>query len=350
MILTSARLQNYRSYSDSSFEFEPHVNIIVGPNASGKTNLLDALFLTASGASMKPTKGSMVKDNEPWARIDVLTNTNQARLVKIPNSLSKPELSIDDKLYKRLPLDKRLPVVLFEPNQLYFLTNSPDMRRQLIDDILDKIDPDFPTIRSRYTRTLQQRNHLLKQPLHQVADQVFAWDVRLCDLAGQYATKRQQLITLINDKAPQIYSSVAGSNHNLEFSYESTLKIDSYANSLLTKLQQNIALDHARGFTGYGPHRDDVKILINNHDMRSVASRGETRSILLSLKIIEAQILKDKHSQKPLLLLDDVFGELDGARRKSLIEFISDNQTFITTTDADIIGHEFTKKAKITAI
>lgn len=350
MILTSARLQNYRSYLDSSFEFESGVNIIVGPNASGKTNLLDALFIAAHGASMKLTKGFMVNNGESWARIDVLTNTNQTRTVKIIDSSAKPEIIIDDKPYKRLPLNQRLPVVLFEPNQLYYLTTSPDMRRQLIDDILDKTDDEFTSIRSRYTRTLQQRNSLLKQPISHVKNQVFAWDMRLSDLAGRYVDKRQNLLDLINKNAAQIYSTVANTTHQLDLKYDSTIAVSTYAQGLLKRLQDNIEHDHQRGFTGAGPHRDDIKILIDGNDMRSTASRGETRSILLAIKIIESQILEGKYNQKPLLLLDDVFGELDGARRKSLIEFISTNQTFITTTDADIIGHGFTKKAKITAI
>jgi DNA replication and repair protein RecF len=136
----------------------------------------------------------------------------------------------------------------------------------------------------------------------------------------------------------------------LSLAYISKLSAQSYANSLHTKLQERLELDHLRGYTGYGPHRDDIGLLIDGKDVRDVASRGETRSILLSLKLIEAQILEDSSGHKPILLLDDVFGELDGVRRKSLIEFMATNQTFITTTDADVIGHDFAQKSKLLSV
>ncbi len=340
MVITSARLQNYRSYTDSSFEFEPHVNIIVGPNASGKTNLLDALYYAAVGGSMKPGNEHIIRHDQAWGRIDVMTNENQARTVKIKQSPAgvQKEVLLDDKVYKRLPKDRMLPVVLFEPNHLYFITSSPDMRRQLIDGILEKSQTSFITLRNKYTRTLQQRNTLLKQPLDVVRQQIFAWDLRISELAGQYVQQRLELLQLINSTSTEIYTQIAGGQHKLELRYESKIGSANYASKLLTKLQQRLELDHQRGFTGYGPHRDDIALLLDDKDMRDVASRGETRSILLTLKILESQIIESVYGQKPILLLDDVFGELDHSRRRALVEFMSGSQTFITTTDADVIN------------
>lgn len=347
MTITSARLQNFRSYIDSSFEFEPYVNIIVGPNASGKTNLLDALFFIAQGGSMRPKTDHVIYEKSGWARVDVLTSSNQARVIKIKEQNQPTTLSIDDKIYRRVPLDQRIPVVLFEPSQLYLITSSPDMRRQLVDSILDKSSPGFTTLKNSYTRVLRQRNSLLKQPLSVVKQQVFAWDLRLSELAGQYVQKRLELLKLINQKISEIYSSIAGKNHTLSLEYVSKLSVNNYAQSLHRKLEERLELDHLRGFTGYGPHRDDISLLIDGKDVRDVASRGETRSILLALKIIEAQILEQVAGSKPILLLDDVFGELDGVRRKSLIEFMATNQTFITTTDADVVARDFAQKTKL---
>jgi len=347
MVITSARLQNYRSYTDSSFEFESHVNIIVGPNASGKTNLLDALYYAATGGSMKPSSEHVVRHEQSWARIDCMTSENQTRTVKIkqsPTGLQK-ELLLDDKLYRRLPKDRMLPVVLFEPNHLYFITTSPDMRRQLIDGILEKSQEGFITLKNKYVRTLRQRNALLKQPLDQVRSQIFAWDVRISELAGQYTEERLKLLRKINETSSEIYTSIAGNQHSLLLTYESKISATNYASNLLTKLQARLELDHQRGFTGYGPHRDDIGLLIDDKDMRDVASRGETRSILLTLKVTEAQILEEVHQQKPILLLDDVFGELDGSRRKSLISFMQGSQTFITTTDADVVNDHLGKNS-----
>ncbi len=346
MVLTSARLQNYRSYSDSSFEFDPGVNIIVGPNASGKTNLLDALHLASTGVSIRPSGDFAIKTKQSWARVDVLTSTNKSRVVKLYQD-GRPEFEIDEKKHKRLSLEKTIPVVLFEPNHLYQITTSPEQRRKFIDDILAKSDKEFPSLRNNYIRALRQRNSLLKSPLTEVRKQIFAWDVRLCELAGSYVHKRCSLLEKINHSGGSVYSAIAGRKHELSLLYESKISVESYSSSLLKALQTKLELDHVRGFTGYGPHRDDISIIIDGHDMRNVASRGETRSILLALKVIEARLLEEVHQQKPLLLLDDVFGELDGVRRKSLIEFISGNQTFITTTDADIISHDFVSGARI---
>lgn len=346
MVFTSARLQNYRSYKDSSFEFDPGVNIIVGQNASGKTNLLDSLHYVATGSLIRPSGEYVVHNGDSWARVDVLTDTNQERIIKMKND-EKPEFTVEEKAYKRLPLDKKVPVVLFEPNHLYQITTSPEQRRQLLDDILAKVDGDFIALKNNYIRTLRQRNSLLKLNLHDVRQQIFAWDIRLCELAGQYVHKRFDLIKEINGQSNEVYSEIANKKYTLQITYESKVVSDDYATKLLKLLQDKLELDHLRGFTGYGPHRDDVSILINGNDMRSVASRGETRSILLTLKVVESRLLEDVYKQKPLLLLDDVFGELDGSRRKSLIEFMSGSQTFITTTDADIISHDFVAHAKL---
>lgn len=344
MTITSVRLQNYRSYSDSSFEFNGGVNIIVGPNASGKTNLLDALYFTSIGRPMKSSKDFIIHDSKSWSRVDVLTHDNEARILKIKTDQA-PELHVNNKVYKRLPLSQSIPVVLFEPNHLYFITTSPDMRRQLIDEVLSKTDPEFTPLKNSYNRTLIQRNKLLKNDLFRVKDQIFAWDVRLSELAGRYVEKRRHIIETFNVRASEVYSSIAGKQQKLTLNYVTKNSYKDYASGILKLLQQNLELDHVRGFTGYGPHRDDIGIVLNNEDMRDVASRGETRSVLLSLKVIEAQIVERYFGKKPLLLLDDVFGELDGSRRKSLIDFIASNQTFITTTDADIITHDFVQQA-----
>lgn len=346
MFITSARLQNYRSYSDSAFEFEPGVNIIVGPNASGKTNLLDALYFITQGSPIRPGREYIIKEHADWARIDGLTSENQERIIKVQNNKS-PEVLIDDRRFVRLPRDRRLPVVLFEPTHLYFITTSPELRRNLIDDIIEKTDAEFTSIKNQYTRSLRQRNTLLKRAPHDIKSQIFAWDVRLSELAGTYVKKRAETIAQINTHSSRIYSNIASNEHELLLEYDTKLSVATYASSLLSKLQDNLELDQLRGFTGSGPHRDDIAIKIDGKDMRDVASRGETRSILLTLKIIESNLLEAVTGVKPLLLLDDVFGELDGSRRKSLVEFMAGSQTFITTTDADVIGHSFAQKANI---
>lgn len=343
MFFTSARLQNYRSYIDSSFEFDKGVNIIVGPNASGKTNLLDALHFIATGFPIRTSQEFIINNQHQWAKVDVLNNKNQERSIKLKIN-ERTEIVIDNKSYKRLSVDTKIPIVLFEPGHLYQITTAPEQRRMFLDDILNKVDNEFISVKNNYTRVLRQRNSLLKKQINEVKQQIFAWDVRLSEIAGKYIEKRQNLIELINNQISNIYSEIANKKHKLQLNYESKSPTSNYASSLLKLLQTKLETDYQRGFTNYGPHRDDISVIIDGKDIRGVASRGETRSILLSLKVFEARLLKKVYNQKPLLLLDDVFGELDGSRRKSLIEFMSSSQTFITTTDADIIGHDFIQR------
>lgn len=344
MIVTSARIQNYRSYEDSSFEFDKGVNIIVGPNASGKTNLLDSIYFALSGAPLIKAPEQMKNNQSDWARIDCLTDDSGTRIVKIKENI---DILIDEKLYKRVPVKERYPAVVFEPKHLYLITTSPEMRRSYIDDILSGIDAEFVTTRSQYQKTLRQRNALLKENTGAINKQIFAWDIRLSELGGKYSLKRSELIKQINKSTSKIYSSIAGKKHELKISYESKNSINNYADDMLQRLQRNVEIDQMRGFTTTGPHRDDIRLVLDGNDMRDRASRGETRSILLTLKIIESSILESVLGKKPILLLDDVFGELDGQRRKALIDFMKDNQVFITTTDADILSHKYAEHAKI---
>ncbi len=351
MAITSARLQNFRSHIDSSFEFDDGVNIIVGPNASGKTNLLDALCFVAIGTSLKNTKDKTVNisTNKEWSRVDIIEDTNQTRTLKIQPP-QQTIIDIEGKIYKRLPLTKKIPIVMFEPNQLYQITSSPDQRRSLLDDIISKTEHSFNKLKNDYLRTLIQRNKLLKQPNSIIKQQIFAWDIRLSELASLYVSKRELMIEKINQTSSNVYSTIANKNYNFKLRYSSKLSTSNYSTAMLSKLQQNLEIDCLRGFTGVGPHRDDIVLLINNQDIRNIASRGEARSVLLTLKIIEANLLEELYGTKPIFLLDDVFGELDGIRRKSLIEFIDGGQTFITTTDADIINHRFMSLANIISL
>jgi DNA replication and repair protein RecF len=178
-------------------------------------------------------------------------------------------------------------------------------------------------------------------------DQLFVWNLRLSDLGGQVALHRQRLIEQINKEVTNTYQSIGGKKNQIEISYKSSCHGDQYSTKLLHKLESNQSVDEQRGFTGHGPHRDDITVNINGHDADTSASRGEVRTLLLTLKIIELKLLEEDRNQKPILLLDDVFSELDGSRRKALTETIKGYQTFITTTDADVVVRHFTETCHI---
>jgi DNA replication and repair protein RecF len=346
-MITDLRLQHFRSYSDESFEFQPGVNIIVGPNGSGKTNLLEAILVLAAGGSYRAKDIELVQFEQPWARLDSHDDGGTLRTVKLvcePQPDKQYELA--GKTYQRLSLPNTLPVVLFEPNHLQLLSGSPDQRRAYLDDLLEQTTAGYGALRRHYRRALAQRNALLKQPN---ANQtlLFPWNLRLSELAGQIVRLRQELTDQLNDAIGPLYQKLAHSPAQVELFYGARWPANGYESSLLKRLELNIALDKQRGFTTVGPHREDLIVLFDGHTAVEVASRGETRTLVLGLKILELGRLEAVRDAAPLLLLDDVFSELDGARRHALTDYLAKYQTFITTTDADIVVQHFTETTHI---
>jgi DNA replication and repair protein RecF len=349
-MITSIRLQNFRSYGDSAFEFESGTNIIVGPNASGKTNLLEAVYYICSMGAFRASDHQNIKIGETWSRIDATTNNNQQRTLKLSeeNGRSKKDFEIDGVLIKSPKVNDIMPAVLFEPNQLYELVTSPEERRNFIDNLACQIYPENAIILRDYKRTLSQRNRLLKQGYKDVAQTIFAWDIRLSELAQQVVDKRIRVINELNKTLTQNYTRIAGGNNSLITSYESKIASNaSYGTNMLNVLKMDIEKDIARGFSSVGPHRDDLSIILEGNELRGFASRGETRTAILALKKCETTLLEQKTNKKPILLFDDVFSELDGKRRKLLTGFLSDYQTLITTTDADIIDKSYAQKTQL---
>ncbi len=352
VMVEDIRLQHFRSYVDESFELEPGVNIVVGPNTAGKTNLLEAIQIICQGGSYRASDAGLIQKNQSWSRLDSHTS-HGLRVVKL-NVLEstgrvQKTFTVSGKNTKHLSHDKTIPAVLFEPNHLLLLTGPKEFRRNFIDDLLGQSESAFPLIRRQYKRTLAQRNTLLKKGFSQTG-QLFAWNVRLSELGGEIASHRIRLIESLNKNLPDLYSELAGTKNNVTIQYDSACSIDSYGSSLLKKLEMSEKLDLQRGFTAYGPHRDDFIVKLNQNPVTNMASRGENRTLLLSLKLMELQIIEKARAKKPILLLDDVFSELDGARRRALTEFLKDHQTFITTTDADIVVQHFIGKANIIPI
>jgi DNA replication and repair protein RecF len=343
-MIDSLRLQNFRSYKDESFEFEPGVNIVVGPNASGKTNLLEAVLVLARGGSYKARDVDLIQFNKPWARLDGYfgQQSRSAKLVQ-KDSLVDKSFLLDDKPLKRLSLERTVPIVFFEPNHLQLITRGPEQRREYIDDLLERSLPGFKTLLGNYRRTLAQRNSLLKYHPSQAGRQLFAWDVRLSELGGKIAIGRQELTNQINKNLSRTYNQIAGGRSGAKILYDCHFPAGSYASKMLAKLETNRNHDFERGFTAHGPHREDISFYLNKKLVGLTASRGETRSLLLALKIFELGLIEKARGQKPILLLDDVFSELDGARRHALVDHLKNHQTIITTTDADAVMEYFSK-------
>jgi DNA replication and repair protein RecF len=343
-VITDLRLQRFRSYKDASFEFGPGVNIIIGPNASGKTNLLEAILVLYKGSSYR-TKDSaaLLQFNKPWARLDGHDENGVTRTIKYKSEQNKVAKSyeINNQPYKRLGLAQTLPVVVFEPSHLRLLTGNPERRREYLDDVLTQTTPGYSSLRQQYKRTLSQRNALLKQFPKPNTNQMFAWNIRLSQLAGKIIKHREALTSSINKDIGDTYKQISDSKTTLKIIYKNRWPSDLYESSFLKALEANIEEDTLKGFTSTGPHREDLEVRFDGHLAQDSASRGELRTAILVLKNAELRLLEEARNLPPLLLLDDVFGELDGKRQCALTDYVAQHQTFITTTDTALATSQF---------
>lgn len=349
-MIASIRLQRFRSYADAAFAFSPGVNIIVGPNASGKTNLLEAILIACRGSSYRAHDADLIAFGAPWARIDVRVDDNEARIVKLIGGQKFEKVyDISGRLFRRLTLAHSLPAVLFEPNHLALLGGSPERRRDYLDDLLAQTEPGYAVTVRSYRRALAQRNRLLKTP-HTAADQFFPWNVRLSELAARIVRSRSALAVVLNDAIGPLYGELSRARVSVTLSYASRADPAHYASRMVRELEACLSDDRIRGYTSFGPHREDFIVLFDGRPAAEVASRGEVRTVVLGLKIIELRLLESLRDVRPILLLDDVFSELDGARRHALTTHLQSYQTFITTTDADVVGRHVAEQSAVVTL
>jgi DNA replication and repair protein RecF len=351
MSYRSLTLQNFRSYDSYAVKLNPGVNIIVGPNGSGKTNLLEALYVISTGTSFRTADRDLVRHGSEWFRIEAKYDDDERILTySLADTQSPKHFSLDGTKRVRLSYQQKVPVVLFEPDHLRLLGGSPSARRDYLDGVLSRLQPDFARARSQFERALLQRNNILKHAERRsraLDDQLFVWNIKLAELSEHIAERRLGLISFMNEHIDELYSHIADSPSKVHLEYETDLSTNHYKESMLRQLDTQLDKDILRGFTSVGPHRDDFALHLNGARSSTTASRGEMRSLLLTLKMIELDLLREQHTHPPLLLLDDVFSELDSVRRRTLAALARPYQTIITTTDADIVKDYFDKDVSI---
>ncbi len=336
-MIAEIRLQQYRSYKDKSFNFAPGVNIVVGPNASGKTNLLEAVMVVCQGGSYRAPDNELIMHKKDWARIDAKSENGERTVKLMTNPKPNKEFTINNKKLKQLRANDQIPIVLFEPNHLLILSGSPELRRNYLDGILELIKPGYKKTKKDYIKTLRQRNFLLKSGRAKQMSELFPWNVRLSHLGGFIAASRHELTQSLNKDINKAYGHLSNNKDKITLAYKSTVELESYESLLLKKLEADYELDLLRGFTARGPHREDLEVLINNKQPTLSASRGENRSITIALKSLEHDIVKKSTNQSPIILLDDVFSELDENRSHQLTSLIKNSQTIITSTSVNSI-------------
>lgn len=331
--ITKIRLQHVRAHADYTATINPAVTVITGPNGSGKTSILEALYIALQGSSFRGSDQDIISQAASWYRID-LWHDDTVRTVKFDSErmAGRKQFTIDGKPRYRLTPDLKLPVVLFEPDHLRLLSGSPTRRREFIDRFISQIDPRYATALRRYERALRQRNALLKKTSpHQ--DELFAWDVSLSEYGAYIVRRRHELIQELDQALPHVYHVIAGSKDTVHVYYSEPLH-DNIEQQMLRELHARSDKDKLLGFTSTGPHRHDIIFEFNQAPAATQASRGEIRSIVLALKFLEVSLTERLTGKKPLILLDDVFSELDKQRQKNLMTEFTDHQIIITSVEA----------------
>lgn len=329
MTISDLHLTNFRSYEDQRFNFESGINLITGPNGSGKTNILEAIYMLGMTRSFRGLPRQITRHGEEWFRVEASLESGDTAAVAWANKHKRIQYNGEDK--KPKDYIGFLPVVLFEPGSLQVVYGSPRHRRQLLDRILSFTDPRYLTCLLQMRRILTQRNSLLRQP-HSSRDDVFGWDVLLVEQADYIRARREELLQHLHDRVADIYQRITGGTEETTLRYASKTDSSSYGDELLRQLEQTIDIDRKYGTTSHGPHRDDVNISYNGKPLANAGSQGEVRTAVVALVLAELEYHRDHAGTPPVLLLDDVFSELDETRQAALLEHIHELQTIITAT------------------
>lgn len=331
-VVSRVVVQNVRSHELYEVDLDPGVTVITGPNGSGKTTLLESIYIALQGTSFKGSDTDVLRANGPWWKIDLLLDGQDRRTVKFdPTKVSsRKQFVVDGKTSARLSPKNKYPVVLFEPEDLRLLNGSPVRRRQYIDRFISQLNPLYSVSLRKYERALRQRNNLLKR-FNTSPDELFAWDITLADHGAYLIEQRIAFIEKINSQLNDAYHDIAESHDEVSVHYSHTFVGDT-KQKILAELHTHVERDKMLGNTSVGPHRHDIIFELNHTLALSNASRGEVRTIVLALKFLEVDIIEQLTGQKPLILLDDVFSELDQARQKALSDRTREYQIVMTST------------------
>jgi DNA replication and repair protein RecF len=324
-MIKSVKVSNFRIHKRFELAVNERTTLITGGNGSGKTSLIEALYICLRGKSFRSADRDILKKGEQFYRIE--TEMAGGERVKVRYDGKKKEFEAGGKKYQRLPKKKRLPVILFEPSSLNLIHNSPAKRRDFFDNLISQIDEPYAQAVNKYMKSLKQRNNLLRNGMA-TADNLFAWNVMLARYGTEMILKRKFFAAEINEALTEKYREIARNEDKIRIGYENN-EVDE--TEYLKSLEGGMAQDMATKNTNFGPHRDDFLFNFNGRLASNVASRGENRTIVLALKFIEAEIVMKYFNQQPVVLLDDIFSELDDARQKSLLRNFQTHQILITS-------------------
>ena len=342
MILHSLRAVGFRNIKNERVEFSPGVNLLYGNNAEGKTNLLEAVYYFARGKSFRGAhERELCGFQSPFYEIEADFTGGGRRQTLLYRYGGR------EKIRKRngAPVDSAADMighfraVLFHPEHLSLVKGSPALRREFLNIAISQVDPTYIPLYASYQRILDNRNSLLKMASRGLPiehDEIAVWSERLAEYAAKIAYARYRYIERLAPYAHSILSDISAGREQLDISYECEIQDETvpilsemYAKLLLSDVRREIAA----GFTVFGPHHDDIGILLGGHTAREFASQGQQRSITLAMKLSEGEVSNDMAGEYPVFLFDDVMSELDSGRRQYLLSALGGRQLIVTACD-----------------
>lgn len=345
MIVKSIKLKDYRNFKHLEVDFNNVLNVFIGDNGQGKTNLLESIYLCSIGSTFRLNSvNDLIYFKEKISSIELTLNKGgyDRKITILLNKNQNKSIKINGvKLDKSSELIGVLNNVIFTPDDLKIIKGSPVERRKFINIDISQIKPKYKYLLKNYKKVTTQRNNLLKDiSLNKAKRDVLpVWNDYLINIGTEIICYRQEYVSELSKYSSKIYQEISGNKEKLSLSYKcdigniENLTKNDIKSMFEQKINKNINYEIQRGVSLYGPHKDDLIIKINNKDFKYFGSQGQQRSAVLSMKLAEIEIMKNETGEYPVLLLDDVLSELDNNRKKYLINYIKNIQTIITSTD-----------------
>jgi DNA replication and repair protein RecF len=346
LYIKRVNLKKFRNYQALDLELGERVNIFYGQNAQGKTNVIESIYMASTGKSHRTSKDSelIMWDSED-AKIKIeFQKENEEKIVEMYlNRNLKKQIKLNGvKLSKIGELIGNLNTVIFSPDHMKIIKEGPVERRRFMDIILSQVNPGYYYNLVQYLKVLEQRNNLLNEAKKEghALKTIDVWNEQLADFGTRIIITRHNFVDKICNMAADTHERISNGKEKLNLIYKSSIaykdvSVNEIKKSFISALEKSISIDVKRGITSNGPHRDDILFFINDTEVRTYSSQGQQRTALLSLKISELKYMEAETEEMPILLLDDVFSELDIERQKYLVYYIKNIQTIITCTEVE---------------
>ncbi len=360
MYIQELSLRSYRNYDQLSLSFDHKINVIIGENAQGKTNLMEAIYVLAFARSHRtPRDKELIQWDAEYGKIKgSIFKRNRRFPLEIVLSNKGKKAKFNHIEQKRLSdYIGALNVVMFAPEDLNLVKGSPQVRRRFIDMEIGQIQPTYIYHLGQYQKILRQRNHLLKELQRKRDADLTMLRVltdQLIEHAATIVDRRFRFLQLLREWATPIHEGISRNLEQLEIAYDASVKVseamdlETLKSTYQEKFTDIETKEVERGTTLAGPHRDDLVFFVNGKDVQTYGSQGQQRTTALSLKLAEIELIHSEVGEYPILLLDDVLSELDDFRQSHLLHTIQGKvQTFVSTTSIDGIEHDALKEAEI---